>query len=183
MEILQTGIEGLVQIIPPAYSDPRGWFFEFYKSSRIKVITGQSEFLQDNISFSKKNVLRGLHLQLNQSAQAKLVTVISGRVLDVVVDLRANSPTFGKTYQLELNSSIKNILYVPEGFAHGFAAMEESFFLYKCSREYDPANETGIVWNDPTLNIDWKVSNPNLSEKDKQLPTFKELLEKSVISR
>jgi len=183
MEILQTGIEGLVQIIPPTYSDQRGWFFEYFKSSKLKAITGQQEFHQDNISFSKKNVLRGLHLQLNQSAQAKLVTVISGCVLDVVVDLRPGSTTFGKTFQLELNSSLKNILYVPEGFAHGFSALQESIFFYKCSKEYDPKNETGIVWNDPDLKIDWKVESPIISDKDKQLPSLKALLGKSVISR
>lgn len=183
MEILNTGIEGLAQLIPPTYHDSRGWFFEFYKSSRFKDITGGLDFLQDNISFSKKNVLRGLHLQLDPSAQAKLVTVISGRVLDVVVDMRSNSPTFGKSFQLELNSETKNMLFVPEGFAHGFSALEESIFVYKCSKEYNSAYETGIVWNDPDLNIDWKITNPILSDKDRQLPTFRELTEKSLNSR
>jgi dTDP-4-dehydrorhamnose 3,5-epimerase len=183
MEIQQTGIEGLIHIIPKVYNDSRGWFFELSKSSSLQAITRGIEFKQDNLSFSHKNVLRGLHLQLGSSAQAKLVTIISGRVLDVVVDTRKGSPTFGKTYKVELNSALKNILYVPEGFAHGFAALEDSTFFYKCSREYDPANETGIVWNDPELNIDWPLSNPTLSDKDKQLPTFRDLLLKSVISR
>lgn len=183
MEIIETGIEGLVQIIPKIFSDSRGWFYELYKSSKFKAATGGIEFHQDNISFSAKNVLRGLHLQLEPSSQAKLVTVISGQILDVVVDTRTGSPTFGKTYQVELNGTIKNMLFIPEGLAHGFSAMEDSCFLYKCSNEYDQATETGIIWNDPDLNIDWKVQNPILSEKDKQLPTFKALLQKSVISR
>ena len=178
MEIFKSGIEGLVQILPPIYNDARGWFFEFFKSSQLKTITGGQKFLQDNISFSNKNVLRGLHLQLPPSAQAKLVTVISGRVLDVVVDMRKGSPTFGQSYQLELNSQIKNVLFIPEGFAHGFSTLEESIFLYKCSNEYDASNETGIVWNDPSLNIDWQIKNPIMSEKDKQLPTLSQLLEK-----
>lgn len=183
MEIIQTGIEGLIQIIPKVYNDQRGWFFELFKASHLKEITGGHNFRQDNISFSAKNVLRGLHLQLGTAAQAKLVCVIHGRVLDVVVDTRQGSATFGKTFQVELSGNSKNMLFVPEGFAHGFSALEDSTFFYKCSHEYDPAKETGIIWNDPALNIDWKVSKPSLSEKDKQLPAFKELLAKSVISR
>ncbi len=183
MEILNTGIEGLVQIIPSIYFDKRGWFHEFFKASNLKPITGGIEFQQDNISFSPKNVLRGLHLQLHPSAQAKLVTVIAGSVIDVVVDMRKGSPTFGRPYQVELNSTIKNILFIPEGFAHGFSALEESLFFYKCSKEYNPAHETGIIWNDPDLKIDWQMTDPILSDKDKLLPTFQELLRKSVISR
>jgi dTDP-4-dehydrorhamnose 3,5-epimerase len=183
MEFIKTSIDGLVQIIPKVFNDSRGWFYEFYKSSKFEAITGGLEFRQDNISFSKQNVLRGLHLQLEPSSQAKIVTVIRGRVLDVVVDTRKGSPTFGKTFQLELNSTIKNMLFIPKGMAHGFSALEDSHFLYQCSNEYDPTTETGIIWNDPDLNIDWKIQHPILSEKDKQLPTFKALLEKSVISR
>jgi dTDP-4-dehydrorhamnose 3,5-epimerase len=183
MEILTTGIDGLVEIIPPYYSDKRGWFLELFRSSRLEPIVGDLEFPQDNLSFSEKNVLRGLHLQRAQSAQAKLVTVISGRVLDVVVDLRKGSTTFGKTYQLELDSAKKNILFVPAGFAHGFAALEESIFFYKCSKEYDPSLEAGIAWNDPDLKIDWRVTDPKISDKDKQLPTYRELLDRSFISK
>ena len=182
MEFIETSIDGLVQIIPTVYNDSRGWFYELFKASKFQAITGGLEFRQDNISFSKKNVIRGLHLQLDPSSQAKIATVISGRVLDVVVDTRKDSPTFGKTFQVELNSSIKNILFIPKGMAHGFSALEDSYFLYQCSNEYDPATETGIIWNDPDLNIDWQVQHPILSEKDKQLPTFKALLQKSVIS-
>ena len=183
MEIVQTSIHGLIQIIPKIHQDRRGWFIELHKSSQFQEICGNTQFVQDNLSFSNKNVLRGLHLQLGQSAQAKLVMVLSGNVLDVVVDLRKGSPTFGKHYQLELNSQLMNMLFVPEGFAHGFSAIDDSIFLYKCSTEYDPSNESGILWDDKTLNIDWKNPNPIVSDKDRQLPTFKDLLQKSVISQ
>lgn len=183
MEIIETGIEGLIQIVPATFRDPRGWFFEFFKSSRMKSLAPGVDFLQDNISFSHKNVLRGLHLQLPPAAQAKLVMVVSGRVLDVVVDLRKGSPSFGKSYTLELSSLSKNMLFIPEGFAHGFSALEESLFFYKCSHEYDPRFESGIVWNDKDLAIDWQIPSPILSDKDTQLPTFRELLEKALISR
>ena len=183
MEIIKTGIDGLIQIIPDVYHDSRGWFFELFKSARFRELTNNQTFFQDNISFSKKNVLRGLHLQIEPSAQAKLVAVIHGKVLDVVVDLRHGSSTFGKIFQLELDSEKKNMLYVPEGFAHGFAALEDSYFLYKCSNEYNPKCETGIKWNDPELDIDWRITNPIISDKDNVLPSFKDLIGKSVISR
>lgn len=183
MEIIQTGIEGLIQIIPKIHPDNRGWFIELYKSSPFQNFSGNVQFVQDNLSFSNKHVLRGLHLQIGNSAQAKLVTVLKGRVLDVVVDLRTGSPTFGKHYKLELNETLKNLLFVPAGFAHGFSALEDSLFLYKCSNEYDPNNETGIIWNDPTLNINWNNPAPIISEKDMKLPSFNDLLQKSVISQ
>jgi dTDP-4-dehydrorhamnose 3,5-epimerase len=183
MKVLETGIEGLVQIIPAVYSDHRGQFVEFFKSSKFRDLTGGTDYLQDNISFSKKNVLRGLHLQMAPAQQAKIVTVITGKVLDVVVDLRSGSSTFGQTYQAELSSELRNQLIIPAGFAHGFSTLEDAHFLYKCSQEYDPACETGIIWNDTDLNINWQVSEPILSDKDKQLPTLRELLGKSVISR
>ena len=183
MEVIQTGISGLVQIIPKVYYDNRGWFQELYKASAYNSLVGNLDFLQDNISFSNKGVLRGLHLQAGPSGQAKLVTVLTGKVLDVVVDLRTGSATFGKTYSLELSAALRNMLFVPAGFAHGFSAMEDSTFLYKCSREYDPTNETGIIWNDVDLSIDWKNDSPAISEKDSALPTFQDLLRKSVISQ
>lgn len=183
MKILETGIEGLFHIVPAIYDDHRGHFLEFFKSSKFQGLTGGIDFQQDNISFSKKNVLRGLHLQMPPAQQAKIVTVITGKVLDVVVDLRAGSSTFGKTYRVELSSELRNQLIIPAGFAHGFSTLADAHFLYKCSREYDPSCETGIIWNDADLNIDWQVSEPILSDKDKQLPTLRELLEKSVISR
>jgi dTDP-4-dehydrorhamnose 3,5-epimerase len=182
MQIIQTGIEGLVEIIPAVFHDDRGWFFEFYKSDRFISHGITYNFVQENQSFSKKGVIRGLHMQLAPHAQAKLVSVTSGKVLDVVADLRAGSKTFGQVYYCELDSSRHNMLMVPEGFAHGFAALEDSIFFYKCSNLYNKESETGVVWNDPQLKIDWRVSNPIISEKDRILPTLDELLRKSVIS-
>lgn len=182
MEIKPTHIKGLVEIIPKVFPDPRGWFFEFFKDVAFQEIDASVKFVQENISFSKKGVIRGLHLQLPPFAQAKLVTVIKGKVLDVVVDMRKGSATFGSTFTCILDSEKHNMLYVPEGFAHGFSALEDSYFFYKCSNTYSPQHESGILWNDPKLNIDWKIDNPIISEKDQRLPTMEELLVKSVIS-
>jgi len=183
MQLKETGIDGLVELFPNVYPDERGWFFEFYKEPTLKKLGIDRSFPQENLSFSRKGVIRGLHFQLEPHAQAKLATVISGRVIDVVVDLRKGSPTFGKTYSCQLDSERKNMLLVPEGFAHGFAALEDTIFFYKCSSLYDKSSESGIVWNDPQLNIQWPVDNPIVSEKDKLLPTLDELLRNSVISR
>ena len=120
-------------------------------------------------------------MQLSPFAQAKLASVLTGKVLDVVVDLRQGSKTFGKVYQYILDSQTRNMLMVPEGFAHGFAALEDTIFSYKCSRPYNRTSETGVIWNDTDLNIDWQVSNPILSQKDQLLPTLADLLRKSVI--
>jgi dTDP-4-dehydrorhamnose 3,5-epimerase len=183
MQIKQTGFDGLVELIPTVYHDDRGWFFEFYKESTLKQLGIEMNFVQENVSFSKKNAVRGLHFQLAPFGQAKLASVISGSVLDVVVDLRKDSRTFGKVYACPLDSVRKNMLLVPDGFAHGFAALEDSVFFYKCSNFFNKASESGIVWNDPQLNISWPVTKPIVSEKDKLLPTFEELLRNSVISR
>lgn len=182
MELRNTGIQGLVEITPKVFPDSRGWFFEFYKDISFREIDPDIKFVQENVSFSKKGVIRGLHLQLSPFAQAKLVTVIKGKVLDVVVDLRKGSPSFGKVFSLILDSEQHNMLYVPEGFAHGFSALEDTYFFYKCSNTYSPQHETGIVWNDQKLSIDWMLTNPTLSEKDRRLPTLEELMVKSVIS-
>lgn len=183
MQVIETGIKDLVEIIPSVFHDSRGWFFEFYKDQvyRQKGITNQ--FHQENISFSKKGVVRGLHFQLAPFEQAKLVSVLSGKVLDVVVDLRKGSPTFGKVHRCILDSEKHNLLMVPEGFAHGFASLEDSLFIYKTSSLYHKESECGIRWDDPTLNISWLVADPVLSDKDRQLPSFDELLRKSLISR
>ncbi|MEX1240400.1 MAG: dTDP-4-dehydrorhamnose 3,5-epimerase [Cyclobacteriaceae bacterium] len=183
MQIKQTGFDGLIELTPTVYNDSRGWFFEFYKESTLKQFGINMDFPQENISFSKKDVVRGLHFQLPPFAQAKLATVISGSVLDVVVDLRNGSKTFGEVYICPLDSVRRNMLLVPEGFAHGFAALEDSIFFYKCSNEFHKASESGILWNDPQLNIKWPVTTPIVSEKDELLPTFQELLRNSVISR
>lgn len=183
MQIIQTGIDGLLEIVPEVYNDNRGWFFEFYKEDSFKKLGIPYQFSQENISSSKKGVIRGLHFQLQPWQQAKLVSVLSGKVLDVVVDLRKGSSTFGKTYSCILDASRHNLLLIPEGFAHGFAALEDSLFLYKISNLYNRDSESGIIWNDPQLNIQWPFSTPTLSEKDQKLPTLQELLRKSVISQ
>ncbi len=183
MQLKETGIAGLVELYPNIFSDDRGWFYEFHNESTLKKLGIDATFPQENMSFSKKGVIRGLHFQRPPYAQAKLAAVVSGAVLDVVVDLRAGSPTFGKVHMCELDSTRKNMLMVPEGFAHGFAALEDSIFYYKCSQLFHKASESGILWNDPGLDIKWPVDNPILSEKDKLLPTFEELLRNSVISR
>lgn len=183
MEVKATGFEGLVEIIPSIFKDNRGWFYEFYKEESFQAYGINHRFVQENQSFSKKGVVRGLHLQLAPYSQAKLATVVSGKVLDVVVDLRQGSKTFGEVYSCVLDSDRRNMLMVPEGFAHGFAALEDSVFFYKCSNPYRREAETGVVWNDSDLKIDWPVKNPILSDKDLQLPTLADLLRKSVILR
>lgn len=183
MQIKTTDFEGLIEIIPAIYHDDRGWFYEFYKKDSFQNAGITTTFVQENQSFSKKGVVRGLHLQLPPYEQAKLVTVISGKVMDVVVDIRKGSKTFGEVYYCLLEGERHNMLMVPEGFAHGFVALEDSVFFYKCSNTYNKQAETGIRWNDPQLNIDWIVDSPILSEKDCLLPTLEELLKKSVISR
>jgi dTDP-4-dehydrorhamnose 3,5-epimerase len=183
MQVLETGFEGLLEIIPNVYYDSRGWFFEFYKNEVFHQAGIRDQFSQENISFSRKGVVRGLHFQLAPYGQAKLVSVLSGKVLDVVVDLRKGSPTFGQSYTCLLDDERHNMLLVPEGFAHGFAALEDSLFMYKTSNLYNRDAECGIYWNDPALNIDWPFTDPVLSDKDLLLPTLEELLRKSLISR
>lgn len=183
MQIIQTGIEGLLEIVPEVYHDTRGWFLEFYKEGPFHSHNINYKFTQENVSYSKKGVVRGLHFQYQPWQQAKLVSVLQGKVLDVVVDLRKGSTTFGKSYSCILDSERHNLLMVPDGFAHGFAALEDSLFLYKSSGVYNREAESGILWNDPDLKINWPFDNPILSEKDRKLPTFNELLRKSVISQ
>ncbi len=182
MEIKTTSIKGLIEITPKVFPDKRGWFYEFYKDISFKEIDPSIKFVQENLSFSKKGVIRGLHFQYGAFAQAKLVSVIKGKVLDVVVDIRKGSETFGKTFTCVLDDEKHNMLYVPMGFAHGFSALEDSYFFYKSSNTYHPEHESGILWNDPKLNIDWQVANPIISQKDQTLPSLEELLIKSVIS-
>jgi dTDP-4-dehydrorhamnose 3,5-epimerase len=178
MEIKKTMIEGLTEIIPSVFSDERGYFFELYQNQKFKELGLTMTFVQDNQSFSKKNVIRGLHFQSAPYSQGKLVMAITGKVLDVALDLRSGSPTFGKYERIILDSRIHNMLYIPEGFAHGFSTLEDSVFLYKCTSYYNKAADGGIIWNDPKLNIDWKVNNPIISEKDKALPLFAEFKHK-----
>jgi dTDP-4-dehydrorhamnose 3,5-epimerase len=182
MQIKTTSFEGLIEIFPDVFVDDRGWFFEFYKEETFRKNHLHYSFVQENQSFSKKGVIRGLHFQQPPNAQAKLVTALTGKVLDVVVDLRPASRTFKQKYYCLLESSKRNMLLIPEGFAHGFAALEDSIFFYKCSKVYNRESEAGIRWDDPELKIDWSIENPTISAKDSELPPLAALLENSVFS-
>lgn len=176
MKIIQTEIKDLVIIEPNVFYDQRGYFSESYKESNYKEAGIIESFLQDNLSKSEKNVLRGLHFQEPPFAQAKLIQVIQGAVLDVVVDIRKNSKTYGHHFKIELNAENKLQLFVPSGFAHGFLTLEDNtIFSYKCSKEYNKESEGSIYWKDADLNIDWGVSNPIVSEKDNIAKTFNNL--------
>jgi dTDP-4-dehydrorhamnose 3,5-epimerase len=174
MEAKYPAIKGLVEVSPRIFPDDRGIFFESYHSKRLKELGIKDNFVQDNESFSHKGVLRGIHFQNSPSKQSKLIRVISGKILDVAVDLRPDSPTFGQHYSTILDGVSHKMFYIPEGFGHGFVALEDTILLYKCNDYYDKAAEGGILWNDPVLNIDWGIDNPKVSEKDQQLPTLAE---------
>lgn len=176
MLIKETEIKGLVEIFPQVFEDDRGVFFEACNDKKLHEAGIPADFVQDNQSFSKKGVIRGLHFQKAPYAQGKLVRVITGSVVDIAVDLRKGSPTFGHWEKVILDAERKNMLYIPEGFAHGFAALEETIFIYKCTNYFNKESEAGIIWNDETLGIDWEVENPIVSQKDKELPDYKELL-------
>lgn len=175
MKIIETGFEGLLIIEPKVYEDTRGYFFESYNQERFHEANIEFNPVQDNESSSTEGVIRGLHYQLNPMAQAKLIRVIEGRILDVVVDARRNSATFGKWYGIELDSDSKIQLFIPRGFAHGFSVLSETaIILYKCDNLYSPEHERGILFNDPHLNINWRV-NPSravVSKKDLNNPAF-----------
>lgn len=167
MELIETGIKDLWIIKPRVFEDPRGYFFESYNQQSFAKHGLNMNFVQDNQSLSHRGVLRGLHFQAPPFSQGKLVRVITGAVLDVVVDIRKNSPTFGQHFAIELNEEDKTMFYVPEGFAHGFATLRDhTIFSYKCTNVYNKESEGCLLWNDPVLGIDWKLENPLLSEKD-----------------
>lgn len=173
MKIDDVFIKGLKLIQPDIYGDERGAFFESYNQEKFANAGISAKFIQDNQSVSNKGVLRGLHFQTGEFAQAKLVRVIKGSVMDVAVDLRPNSETYGKHYAIELNESNNLMFYIPVGFAHGFIALEDNtIFVYKCTALYNKASEGGIIWNDSTLAIKWGNLNPVISEKDALLPAF-----------
>ena len=158
-------------VIAKHHVDERGYFFESYKESEFFNNGINVKFLQDNFSHSVKGVLRGLHYQKNPKAQSKLVTALKGEIFDVAVDIRKNSPTFGQWVGEILSEKNHKLLYIPEGFAHGFCVLsEEADVLYKVNNEYSPENERGIVWNDPQINIIWPIKEPILHEKDHTLP-------------
>lgn len=176
MEVQHTFIKGLKIIKPKIFEDERGHFFESYNQEHYANAGITQSFVQDNQSISRKGVLRGLHFQTGNFAQAKLVRVIKGSVIDIVVDLRKKSETFGQHFKIELNERNNYIFFIPEGFAHGFVAMEnDTLFTYKCSALYNKQSESGIIWNDSTLAIDWGYANPLVSEKDAILPPFNPL--------
>ena len=167
-------IDDLLLIESRLFEDDRGLFYESFNEEKYTKILGtEVRFVQDNISISKKNVLRGLHFQKPPFAQGKLVTVLKGRVLDVAVDLRRNSKTYGKYEIVELSDKNKRQFWIPPGFAHGFCALEDdTLFSYKCSNYYSPEHEETIIWNDRDLAIDWKINNPIISEKDQMGKDF-----------
>lgn len=166
---------GLMLISPRVFTDARGFFIENYKKRDFTLAGIPGDFVQENHSKSSKGVLRGLHFQRGDAAQGKLLRCFSGAILDVAVDIRRESPTFGKWEALELTAKNAHMLYMPPGFAHGFLVLSETAeILYKCTAEYSPKDEGGIIWNDPAIGIDWPVRTPLLSEKDALLPLLKD---------
>ena len=177
MEFKKTAIEGVYIIEPRVFNDARGYFFEAWKQEEFNAHIGQVNFIQDNESKSSRGVLRGLHYQKGELSQAKLVRVIKGRVLDVAVDIRKSSPTFGQHVMVELSEDNKRQFFIPRGFAHGFLVLsEEAIFTYKVDNVYAPQAEAGIRWNDPALNIDWPIDHREVltSEKDLKQPLLSE---------
>lgn len=179
MKIIETEIQGLFIIEPDVYGDSRGYFFESFNKRRFEEQTGISvDFVQDNESRSTYGVVRGLHFQKPPHAQAKLVRVVSGRVLDVAVDLREGSPTYGRHVAVELSGENHRQVFIPKGFAHGFSVLsEEAVFQYKCDDYYAPETEGAVAWDDPDIAIDWRIPADDmiLSEKDKKHPRLSEL--------
>ncbi|BBD44474.1 dTDP-4-dehydrorhamnose 3,5-epimerase [Petrimonas sp. IBARAKI] len=178
MKITTTAIEGVVILEPKVFGDERGYFFESFSQREFEEKVCKTTFVQDNESSSRYGVLRGLHFQKPPHAQAKLVRVVKGKVLDIAVDIRKGSPTFGHHVSTELSGENKRQLFIPRGFAHGFAVLsDEVVFQYKCDRYYVPHSEGGILWNDPALGIDWKLPEEDviLSEKDKKNVLLNEL--------
>ena len=174
-KIIETEIEGLLIIEPRVFKDTRGYFFESFNKKRAEYFLPETEFVQDNESKSQYGVVRGLHYQVSPYAQAKLVRVITGRIIDSVVDLRPGSKTYGECVQVELSEENKRMLFVPKGFAHGYSVLsEEAIFFYKCDDYYSPDHEGGINPLDPSLNIDWGIPQDKMiiSEKDEKLPHF-----------
>ena len=175
MKIIKTELEGALIIEPRVFEDARGYFMETYQYERYKDAGIDKVFVQDNLSYSEKNTLRGLHYQINKP-QAKLVQVLKGKVFDVAVDIREGSSTYGKWTGVELSDENKRQFYIPEGFAHGFCVLSETaYFVYKCSDYYSPEDEMGILWSDPDIGIKWPVSEPVLSEKDMKYSSLKEI--------
>lgn len=182
-EFEKLGIDGVVLVKPKVFWDNRGFFMECYKKSEFVQNGIDTEFVQDNYSKSSKGVLRGLHYQAAPRPQAKLVKCAKGKVFDVAVDLRKNSNTFGKWLKVELSEENKHMLYIPEGFAHGFVVLsDDAELLYKTNTEFSPEHDRGLLWNDETVNIDWEIDfEPLLSEKDKIQPKLQELNKEELL--
>jgi dTDP-4-dehydrorhamnose 3,5-epimerase len=175
MKIIETKLKGVLEILPDVFQDDRGYFFESYSQQKYTDFNSE-KFVQDNISKSKKGTIRGLHYQVRDNAQGKLCQVIYGNVFDVAVDIRFNSPTFGEFAAIELSEVKHNQIWIPPGFAHGFSVLSDiAIFHYKCTAYYNKEDEKAIIYNDPNLGIDWKVLEPNVSEKDLKATPFKEI--------
>ena len=175
INVIQTEIPGAVIVEPKIFCDERGYFFESWSQNEFDMLVRPIKFVQDNESKSKYGVLRGLHFQKGKDAQSKLIRVINGRILDVAVDIRKGSPTYGKHVAVELTAENHRQFFVPRGFAHGFVVLsQEAVVQYKCDNLYAPQSEGSIIWNDPTLKIDWQISEADvkLSPKDKLHPTL-----------
>ena len=179
MKIIKTEIEGLLIIKPRVFEDERGYFFESWSKQSFAEVGLDLDFVQDNQSLSNKGVLRGLHFQKPPYAQGKLVRVIKGAVLDVTVDIRKGSPTYGQHFSVELSEENKTIVWIPPGFAHGFATLKDNtIFTYKCTEVYNKESEGALLWNDKDLNINWEVNDPLVSEKDLAAGNFKDFISK-----
>ncbi|MFZ4799058.1 MAG: dTDP-4-dehydrorhamnose 3,5-epimerase [Bacteroidia bacterium] len=177
MKIITTPIEGLLIIEPQVFTDPRGYFYESYNKEKFVAAGINLEFVQDNQSLSQKGIVRGLHFQAPPFAQGKLVRVIQGSVMDVAVDIRKNSPTYGQHFSIVLSAENRTMFFIPPGFAHGFETLEDNtIFLYKCTDVYNKESEGGLLWNDAELGIKWQCNDPLISDKDKILPNLKDLV-------
>lgn len=176
MEFTKVTPEGLVVIEPKIFNDDRGYFFESWQSKKFEENILKTSFVQDNISFSKRGTVRGLHYQVGDNPQGKLCQVLQGEVLDVAVDIRFGSPTFGEYYTIILSDENKKQFWIPPGFAHGFSVLSETaLFMYKCTGYYSKEDERAIIFTDETLDIDWQIETPILSDKDKLAPKFTEI--------
>jgi dTDP-4-dehydrorhamnose 3,5-epimerase len=175
MKAIQTKLPGVLVIEPDVFGDARGYFFETFSGKRYEEAGLKLPFVQDNVSFSEKNVLRGLHFQ-NPNAQGKLVQVLSGKVFDVAVDIRVGSPNFGQWFGETLSVENHKQMYIPPGFAHGFCVLSDNtLFSYKCTDYYSPTTEGGIIWNDPDIGITWPADTTQISKKDANYPRLKDI--------
>lgn len=181
MDIITVDIPGLLVLEPQAFSDERGFFMETYSRDRYQAAGISGDFFQDNLSCSKKGVIRGLHYQAPPFAQGKLVSVIRGCVLDVAVDIRAGSPTYGRHVAVKLSAENRKQFWIPAGFAHGFVALEDdTIFAYKCTAPYSKGHDRGIRFNDPMIGIEWGVEDPIVSEKDRQHPLLEDAAQEFI---